>query len=175
MHVYSPQGQPFALAHLSTSRCPPCAARLHVFAFQLQPLAGAHCSMAMCPPDTAACMHVSSSQSQPFALAHGSIARWRKFSFPQRRLSPNLGEPCQSYIQPATRPPPAVARVKRAVADTLRCVHSKTSLFTQAPRGTGSKTTAYWLLARQHTIFFIFFTIRIVFVWWLPIVSSKYR
>ena len=43
-------GQPFARAHCSTSRCPPCAAYMHVHLFHGQPFARAHCSTSRCPP-----------------------------------------------------------------------------------------------------------------------------
>jgi hypothetical protein len=61
---------------------------------------------------------------------------------------PKLGLPFPASIQPASKTPRARAVVKREVLDTLRCVHSKTSLSTKSFEVSNSKkaVTSYTLV-----------------------------
>ena len=69
------------------------------------------------------------------------VARGGKFMYRLRGISSELGTPYQSYIQPAARSPPAVAPVKTANLECMRCVHSKLAVFTKSPEVSGSKNT----------------------------------
>ena len=80
------QGQPFACAHCSTSRCPPSAANLHVCSSHGQPSLRAHCSISRCPP-SAACVHVPESHGQPFSRNTFNSSRCSPLAAARQRTS----------------------------------------------------------------------------------------
>ena len=55
------------------------------------------------------------------------------FGFIAPKISPELGTPCHSPIQPAAKTARASAVAKRAKVDRPRCVKSNLSLFAESP------------------------------------------
>jgi hypothetical protein len=66
---------------------------------------------------------------------------WAKVQVPAAQDSPELGTPCQSSIQLATKTPRARVLAKSANLECMRCVDSKLAVFAKALRGSRSKNT----------------------------------
>jgi hypothetical protein len=72
---------------------------------------------------------------------HNFLASRGKFRYRVRKISPELGPPCHSPIQPTTKTARARAVAKSANLDSPRCVASKLALFAKSPEVSGSKNT----------------------------------
>ena len=88
----------------------------------------------------------ASAQSGAMCQAHHPYARgdgkeWRKFRFRPRRIFQPYASLMPASIQPVARSPRAVASVKSANLECMRCVHSKLAVFTKSPEVSGSKNT----------------------------------
>ena len=79
--VCSSHGHPLALAHRSTSRCPPSAALAHVSSSQGHPLSRAQSRTSTWPPKAAKAQMTSHGKAHPLSTAHRS----RRDGRPPRR------------------------------------------------------------------------------------------